>query len=342
MNEELKSELREIFEGIFVYTAQSYSLGGHRVEVPEAPLPDPSASTSRQPHPLVTSLQMLLYEHCYCRRYQAPLRPEKIAPNGKSADLYDALSAANGTPERWDYGWRVSQFSSNGMAYATKGGQSRMFLPGQIASLEHFPSPPQPGGMACALLTREDTYSQPGFYIVQPETAPSQDDHYSFIRFYWHLTPEGAPLLVSEITERFRRYRVPYQFKCLRYGGSYNRADAGVLYAGRRYLHLVLDLVEEVYAVVKDRLQPRVPLFARELAPGLGVAEDPANGESFGLARCRAIGEAVWAAYRGGRQSEKARFAEVAAAFANNGWNLDLPHLSVGSVDPIPAFGSMN
>lgn len=340
MDDELKRELKEIFDGIFIYTQQSFSLGGHRVEVPEAPPADPAAQAPRQPHPLVNSLQMLLYEHCYCRRFDPPLRPEKLSANGKSGDLFGSLSAANKTSERWDYGWRVVQFTSNGMVYATKGGQSRMFSPGHLLSLDHPGSPPQPGGLVCGLLAREDTFSQPGFYCVQPQISPSQDDQYSFIRFYWHLTPEVAPLLVTEVTERLNRYRVPFSFKCLRYSASYTRADAGVLYVGRRYLFLVLQLVEEVYGVVKEGLKSRVPLFAKTLAPGLGVAEDPANGESFGLARCRVMAEAVWAAYRGGRQSEKARFAEVAAAFTNNGWNIDMPHLSTGTVNPVSDVGS--
>jgi len=340
MDQRLERELRGIFDGIFVYTQQSYTLGGYRVEVPPAPPVDPAAPPTRQPAPLVTSLQMLLYEHCYCRPFDPPLRPEKLSANGKTGDLFSVLSAANKTVERWDYGWRVAQFTSNGMAYATKGGQSRMFSPGHLLSLDRPGTPPQPGSLVCALLAREDIVSQPGFYSVHPQISPSQDDQYSFIRFYWHLTPEAAPLLVTEVTERFDRYGVPYSFKCLRYPSYYTRSDAGVLYTGRRYLFLVLQLVEEIYRVVRDGLRPRVPLFSKELGPGLGVAEDPANGESFGLARCRALAETVWSTHGRGMQSEKARLAEVSAAFANNGWNIEKPHLCMGTVDPFPEAGS--
>jgi hypothetical protein len=279
----------------------------------------------------------MLYEHCYCRRFDPPLRPETLSLDGKTGDLLQALTAANRTAERWDYGWRVAQFTSNGMVYAIKGGQSRMFSPGHLLSLDHPGAPPQPGGLVCALLAREDILSQPGFYCVQPQLSPSQDDHYSFIRFYWHVTPEIAPTLVAEVTERFNRYGVPYSFKCLRYSAAYTRADAAVLYVGRRYLFFVLQLVEEIYQVVKGGLKPRVPLFSKALALGLGAAEDPASaGESFGLARCRAMAEAVWNAYGRRMQSEKARLAELAAAFTNNGWNLDKPHLSMGTEDPFP------
>jgi len=336
MDRQLERELREILDGIVIYTRESYSLGGYRVEVPPAPPEDPAAK-SRQPPPFVTSLQMMLYEHCYCRRFDPPLRPETLSLKGTTGDLLQALSAANKTAERWDYGWRVVQFTSNGMVYATKGGQSRMFSPGHLLSLDHPGAPPQPGGLVCALLAREDILSQPGFYCVQPQLSPSQDDHYSFIRFYWHVTPEIAPTLVAEVTERFSRYGVPYSFKCLRYPAAYTRADAAVLYVGRRYLFLVLQLVEEIYQVVKDGLKPRVPLFSKALAPGLGAAEDPASaGESFGLARCRAMAEAVWNAYGRRMQSEKARLAELAGAFTNNGWNLDKSHLSMGTEDPFP------
>ncbi|MBV8904766.1 MAG: hypothetical protein JOZ22_14125, partial [Acidobacteriia bacterium] len=275
--------------------------------------------------------------HCYCRSFDPPLRGETLSPNGKSGDLLPKLSAANKTAERWDYGWRVAQFTANGMVYATKGGQSRIFSVGHLLSLDHPGSTPQPGGLVCALLAREDIISQPGFYCVQPQLSPSQDDHYSFIRFYWHITPEIAPTLVTEVTERCNRYGVPYSFKCLRYPAAYTRADAAVLYVGRRYLFLVLQLVEEIYQVVKDGLESRVPLFSKALGPGLGAAEDPASaGESFGLARCRAMAEAVWNAYGKRMQSEKARLAELAAAFTNNGWDLDKPHLSMGTEDPFP------
>jgi hypothetical protein len=44
----------------------------------------------------------------------------------------------------------------------------------------------------------------------------------------------------------------------------------------------------------------------------------------------------VWNAYGRSKQSDKARLAELAAAFTNNGWNLDKPHLSMGTEDPLP------
>src|SRR5436305_14389954 len=63
-----------------------------------------------------------------------------------------------------------------------------------------------------------------------------------------------------------------------------------------RYV-LIVELLVDVYQAVKDNLKPETPLFTKRLAAGLGFAEDPGNGESFGMSRCRIVAEGLWSAY---------------------------------------------
>src|SRR5204863_5149 len=83
------------------------------------------------------------------------------------------------------------------------------------------------------------------------------------------------------------RFQVPFRFKCLSYRELYDRFDSAVLFVGRRQWDITSLLVREIYGKVKDRLRPETPLFAKQIAPGLALAEDPGNGESFGTSRCR-------------------------------------------------------
>lgn len=72
-------------------------------------------------------------------------------------------------------------------------------------------------------------------------------------------------------------------------------------------------------------------MFTRPLAPGLGAAEDPGHGMSFGQARCRTSARALWTAFGAGREEEDDRAAALAEAFAEEGLDLANLHRVPGS-----------
>jgi hypothetical protein len=331
MDEQLKAQLNEIFDAVFVYSPVEFSFAGQRIAVPEAPQAA-AVPGMAPPPPLVAALLGQFYQYCYSKKFEIPLRMDGAAPDPADT-LPQALSSANMTRERWDYGWKVYQVNPTGGVFAQKGTQTRMFWPGEFMLFENPGIPAQAGAWARVFLAKEDVRTQPGFYVVHSEIAPSFEDQASFVRFYWNIEPEASPALVRAVSERFNRLSVPFQFKTLRSRASYARSDGAVLYVGRRYYGVAARLAAEVYGIVKDHLRSDVPLFSKRLAPGVSLAEDPSNGESFGTARCRLMGESVWNAYQKHLQSDRARMAELATAFEANGWNADLPHLSFSSVD---------
>lgn len=317
MERKLKSTLDQIFDAVYVYSPAEYAIGSQRFTItPEIPLS--SALTGK------------FYEHCYSTEFALPLRA--AAPTAEARDLLPELSRANRTPEHWDFGWKAYQIAPNGGVYAQKDTQARLFWPGEFLALD-TPGAAQAGSWGRVFLAKEDARSQPGFYVVTPAVAPSLEDQYSFVRFYWNIGPESAPPLVRAVSERFHQLRVPYSFKTLRYSSAYSRADAAVLYVGRKYYTIASRLVAEIYPMLKDGMEPNVPLFAKALAPGLGFAEDPSGGESFGTSRSRMLAESVIRAYQQRKQSARARMAELAALFEENGWSLETPHLCLSSVD---------
>jgi hypothetical protein len=74
-----------------------------------------------------------------------------------------------------------------------------------------------------------------------------------------------------------------------------------------------------------------VPLFTRELAPGLGLAEDPSGGLSFGQSRCRLVARGLWNGFTRGRTDREGRLAAVAEAFHEAGVDPAVPYLETGS-----------
>ena len=85
---------------------------------------------------------------------------------------------------------------------------------------------------------------------------------------------------------RLNRYQVPFRYKILSYSGVYTRADAAVLFFAARYYQIIARLLPRIRPR-RDRICVRDALLTRPLHDGIGLAEDPGNGESFGMHRTR-------------------------------------------------------
>jgi hypothetical protein len=134
-------------------------------------------------------------------------------------------------------------------------------------------------------------------------------------RVYWHLCREGA----LPFARALRKLDLPHHAKIANDPSQFVRADAAVLYAPRDALD-----VRALHEAVKPWLRPGTPAFARRIAPGVAVADDPGRGESFGLHRSRLAAEGLHEAWRAGRDPLDA----LEARFRAEG--LDAPHLAPG------------
>ena len=106
-----------------------------------------------------------------------------------------------------------------------------------------------------------------------------------------------------------------------------------VLYVARRYARLVGRLLDDIPPEIDRLMDPATPLFSRPIRQGVGVAEEPNNGESFGMHRSRLVVEGIVDAWNRGLQSVDARLRAVEERFRLNGLDLRRPYLSAGSRD---------
>jgi len=143
----------------------------------------------------------------------------------------------------------------------------------------------------------------------------------------------GAPELVRSLSARLNFFQVPFRFKCSVMPGQYERTDVAVLYLAKRLFPFVADALQEVYPEVRPHLQPEVPFLTRRLAPGVGTAEDPGNGESFGQHRCRLLAESCWSCFLRGDQEAASRRAELRLLAGAQGADPERLHLNAGSLD---------
>lgn len=324
----IHDDLRRLFRAVVIRSPMEYELAGrtHRV----APFgagqsPMWSAYSSGQP-PLVVDLTMRIYDEAYCR----PLGT-RIDPSTEPVSIIEQLSAANAGRDRWESGWSLAQLMPNGHAMAHKGDLANVFAPGEFAAANG--GNPSPGAPLHVFFARESRTQQPGFYMVNSETAAPFGSDSRMTRIYWHVMEEGAVPLVRAITTHLNRYQVPFRFKTLSYSSVYTRSDAAVLYFAARYYQIVSRVLPFIRAEVRTRLRPETPLLALKLHDGVALAEDPANGESFGMNRSRLVAQGIWDAFARGMQGEESRMQELAIQFQRSGLSLDRPHLRAASAD---------
>ena len=291
------------------------------------PLPDPAVLYQRNPmlfatSPLYVHLQTEIYDRLYTR-------PEGRANFGES--IAPQLSAANRGHERWEHDWLYWQQDPGGGLWATRDLSVALAQPGQWAMPNG--GMPTPGAPLSIFLSKELPHAQPGFYIALGETPFDRFTEGRMMRVYFNIEEAGAAELVSAMTESLNAFLVPFRFKILDHHGAFTRADGSVLYCGRRYFGVVSRLLPRIVERVKHALRGAVPMFTKALYPGVGFAEDPGSGDSFGLSRSRLVTQAIWNAWSRGDQSGEGRIAELQSLFGAAGLRLDKPYLNAGSAD---------
>jgi hypothetical protein len=328
MSDQNHEDVRRLFRATIIRSPLEYELAGrtHRVAPFGAGQSPMWSAYSTGQAPLVVDLQTQIYDEAYCR----PLGT-RTDPPANPVSLLETLSAANAGRDRWESGWVLAQYTNNGQAMARKGDDGNLFAPGEYSVVNG--GPPSPGAQLHVFFARESRNQQPGFYIVNGETPAPFGSDSRMTRIYWHIAEEGAVPLVRSVSTLLNRYQVPFRFKTLSYSGAYTRADAAVLFFAARYFQIIANLLPQIRAEVRGHLRTPTPLLTRRLHDGIGLAEDPANGESFGMNRSRLVAQAIWDAYARGTQSEESRMQELAIQFQRNGLSLDHPHLRGASAD---------
>ncbi|MFP5318915.1 MAG: T3SS effector HopA1 family protein [Acidimicrobiia bacterium] len=273
----------------------------------------------------------VLYRRWYLGIDEAlPLPMAVGVPSAAEVNLLDALRAAHVDTGRWLDGWTVGAVSSRGRVLVAAGDRRRVLHRVDVLAAARPCLPPRPGDPVRVTARRDYLDDEGGFWFAagggwDESTLPPH-----LVRVYWHLDRAGAPLLVHHLTRALDGEGVPHSLKVARSDPPVDRPDAAVLYVEEAHAEAALVAAARARPKVAAHLRPGVPRLALALAPGVGLAEDPGTGESFGQARCRAVAAAV-AGAGAGRSLEDAA-AAVLTAFEASGLDPTRPHLRPGSV----------
>jgi hypothetical protein len=257
-------------------------------------------SAQRHRH-LVACLRDELYHSFYCHGRPVAARWGEPQPAFADPWLLAALSEANHGHGNWEQGWTVERVVDGQAVVA--GSRLRVRVPAADCRPSRF----APGTAVSVRLPKELPALSPGFCFVVSDAPTGTFD----VRVYWNITHAGAPVLVEAITSRLNGDGIPFRLKVADHPHRFDRCDAAVLYLEAEAFGAVRTTLREVAAALT--LEPSIPAFTLELAPGVGLAEDD-GGESFGTQRCALLAEAIVDA------------REVADRFAEAGVDIDAPY----------------
>jgi hypothetical protein len=278
---------------------------------------------------LVHMLQGRLYADFYCRGAAGPSRRVPVVPRLRTTPFVEQLSAAVAGRGCWDGGWVVRDLSGTQIVVERDG--LRLWVrPEQCQAVDQLPLGV---GVAVRLsLPKALPFVSPGFHYVLGDRQPA-DARGSSTRVYWHLSAEAAAPFVQHATSWLDASAIPFSLKVLRDPALFVRCDAAVIYLSRRDYPNAVPVLSRLHVEVATGLRASVPALTKRLAPGVGVADDPGAGESFGMHRCRLIADGVVRAHRQGCRSIDDRLDVVAKRFAEDGISLERPYLGAGVPD---------
>jgi hypothetical protein len=272
---------------------------------------------------LLSCLREELYCSFYCHGRPVPARWGEPEPPFADPWLAAALSHANTGDGSWEPGWTVQRL--NGEEAVVANGRLRARVP--MGDCKPPADTVAPGATVSVRLPKELPELSPGFYTAVGDVPADLASSGIVVRVYWNITAAGASELVRTLTSQLNLERAPFRLKVADHPFRLTRCDAAVLYVRGDNFQALRETLQGVASMLSAHLRPQIPAFTRELAPGVGLAEDSGESESFGERRCALLADGILRAHERGILQADSQLDAVAARFAEDGVQIDAPYL---------------
>lgn len=255
----------------------------------------------------------------------AAQNPAQIANNtinGVDVDFYRQLQQTNSGTGYLDPDWQIIAETEADELIVVKDGlhlhiNPDRHLPEQLhqATIDEIVPiylPPS--------LVGKDTY-----IIVGNAGTP---DRSSSIQIYFNFTPDAALAISRHLTPTLNKLGIPFQFAILHHPDLFYRYDGGTLWLSQSGYIAIQTVLAEIYQTHQAEFSPAVPLFTKQLAPGLSLAEVPDTPGTFGMQRCELLATALFSAIECERTSPVEKLQAIDRQLANADINPLQPYLN--------------
>jgi hypothetical protein len=260
---------------------------------------------------------------------------------GVHSSFYKNLHRNNSGQGYFDSGWFVLRETSDGLLAVQKDG-----LTLHVSRDRHLRPMEQSvtiGETVAVHLPRNCIES--GCYVAVGNQGPvqsSETEHCQIVDVYFNLGAEAIVTVMGDLTAALNHLSLPFTFKVPYEADECDRYDMAVLNCDKSRYAQIQPVLATLYQSHQSAFRPEVPLFSKQLAPGLALAEDPLERftpqESFSINRCQTVADGLLKAWRGGQAPPEARMNAILESFAEQRIDLEHPYLNPGSIDCYPSI----
>ena len=180
-------------------------------------------------------------------------------------------------------------------------------------------------------LVGEDTYIIVG--NAGKPTATTPNSGVKFLELYFNFTPAAAVEVSAQLTHELNRLKIPFQFAILHDPLLFHRYDPGTLRLSQSGYLAIQPVLTQIHQAHQAEFSAHVPLFSKQLAPGLGLAEIPTAASGFGMQRCGLVAKGLVAAMAQDRTAAADKFQLIQQEWTIAGLDLLQPHLNPSPSD---------
>ena len=317
-----RAQVASALTGAKVIDSSTYVWLGRRSR-PVAAAIDAELDEPRRRRRLVASLREELYASFYCPGRPVEARSGEPEPTSPDPWLLMELAEANAGRGSWEPGWTVVRLDDDEVVVEKDGLRARA----AVADCRGGDEAIGPGAALSLRLPKELPQLSPGFYTVVGDT-PSSSPSGAVVRVYWNVDATVASALVHALVSRLNAATVPFRLKVGDHPFRLDRCDAAVLYLDELAYRRADGTISDVAGALAGRLLPQVPAFTLPYAPGVALAEDDGDGESFGTRLCGLLADGIVTMHERRVADPDAQLDAVADRFAAAGVDIDAPYLA--------------
>jgi hypothetical protein len=290
-----------------------------------------SLSSSLQAKYLTMQIQNYLYDLYFSHaietlaemqtRSQQPPQIKNNIIDGIDRDFAQQLHNQNLSNGYLDPGWQILQSTADGLLVVVKDGLHLHINPHQHLAKDARSSSI---GEMVEIYLPKNLLGEESYIVVGNFGLPDLQDA---VEIYFNLTPDAALAIEQPIIRELNKRGIPFQFEILFNPEQFYRYDGAILCLSPADYLSVSNLLAITYATHRDGFSEPIPLFTKQLAPGVGLAETNHSHTSFGLHRCGVVATALVKAYNQGDDSPEARIDAITTEFALANIEIDRPYL---------------
>ena len=147
------------------------------------------------------------------------------------------------------------------------------------------------------------------------------------VRVYWSLNIGAVDAFTKHVLALVIDRSVPMSAKVASRPEMFTRADAAVMYMSEATYHSIITDLQRIHGSLVDHIKPSTPALCLKLAHGVGLAESPTDGRSFGQFMCTVLSHGVIRMARGEGVSVSDKVAALRREISAAGLDLEAPHL---------------